>query len=167
MRGSSQAWIKMLRKRVSALQRKLSLSSEKPLRTQLFQARLVAGRRDGYIWPARVIFSHVQMTCQLLLNYTRHLDQSAQCQCWLILFIVALMTVPVDTDDHKSTQRGIMKGIGKGGCRDREARARVGWLSGCLTLPQRCKFQPLIIRYTENKWWKSLLFSRQWKRLRA
>lgn len=28
----------------------------------------------------RVIFSHVQMTRQLLLNYMRHLDQSAQCQ---------------------------------------------------------------------------------------
>lgn len=32
------------------------------------------------IWPASVIFPHVQMTRQLLLNYMRHLDQSAQCQ---------------------------------------------------------------------------------------
>lgn len=32
------------------------------------------------IWLARVIFPHVQMTRQLLPNYMRHLDQSAQCQ---------------------------------------------------------------------------------------
>jgi len=38
------------------------------------KAPLVAGRHEAYIWLTHVVYSHVQMTCQLLLNYTRHLD---------------------------------------------------------------------------------------------
>lgn len=64
--------------RVSAVQRKLSL--KKAFEDTVVQALLVAGRHNEYIWLVHVIFPHVQMTCQLLLNYTRHLDQSAQCQ---------------------------------------------------------------------------------------
>lgn len=67
--------------RMSAAQRKLSLRGKKDFQGAVVQAApLVAGRRSGYIWLAHVIHPHVQMTCQLLLNYTRHLDQSAQRQ---------------------------------------------------------------------------------------
>lgn len=65
---------------VSAVQRKLSLWEKKGFEDTVVEALLVAGRHNEYIWLAHVIFPHVQMTCQLLLNYTRHLDQSAQCQ---------------------------------------------------------------------------------------
>lgn len=60
---------------VSALQRELSLN-------KAFEDTvvLVAGRHSRCIWLVHVIFPHVQMTCQLPLNYVRHLDQSAQRQ---------------------------------------------------------------------------------------
>ena len=125
---------------VSAVQRKLSLWKT------AFQdtVALVAGRRSDCIWLVHVIFPHVQMTCQLPLNYMRHLDQSAQCQRWLILFIVAAMTVPVETEHHKKHRarhygRDLEKAAG-----DRIARARVD-----------SRFLQLMIRYaTKNKWWK-------------
>lgn len=62
--------------RVSAVQGKLSLREEEKeaFEDAVVKALLDAGRRDEYIWLPHVIFSHVQMTCQLLLNYTRHLD---------------------------------------------------------------------------------------------
>lgn len=67
--------------KVSAVERKLSLSlCKKAFEDTVVQALVVAGAANEYIWLAHVIFPHVQMTCQLLLNYTRHLDQSAQCQ---------------------------------------------------------------------------------------
>lgn len=126
--------------RVSAVQRKLSLWKT------AFQdtVALVAGRRSDCIWLVHVIFPHVQMTCQLPLNYMRHLDQSAQCQRWLILFIVAAMTVPVETEHHKKHRarhygRDLEKAAG-----DRIARARVD-----------SRFLQLMIRYAaKNKWWK-------------
>lgn len=67
------------------------------------------GRAGKRIWLARVVFPRVQMTRQLLLNYTRHLDQSAQCQLWLILFIVVAMAVPADTErpPQKRTTGGL------------------------------------------------------------
>lgn len=46
------------------------------------------------------------MTCQLLLNYVHHLDQSARCQRRLILFIVAATTVPADTERHRARDCG-------------------------------------------------------------
>lgn len=89
---------------------------------------LVAGRHSGCIWLVHVIFPHVQMTCQLLLNYMRHLDQSAQCQRWLILFIVAVMTVPVDSERHKTHNKGLWEGLGEG-CRGQDGQGK-GWRIG-------------------------------------
>lgn len=65
--------------RVSAVQRKLSLQKKQK---KAFEDTvvLVASRHSDCIWLVHVIFPHVQMTCQLLLNYMRHLDQRAQCQ---------------------------------------------------------------------------------------
>lgn len=65
---------------VSAVLGKLSLF-KKAFEDTIVGAALVAGAAQrAFICLSHVIFLHVQMTCQLLLNYTRHLDQSGQCQ---------------------------------------------------------------------------------------
>lgn len=133
--------IKTLRKRECQRCRGSYRSEKRPWRTR---SLWFAGRRGDCIWLVHVIFPHVQMTCQLPLNYMRHLDQSAQCQRWLILFIVAAMTVPVETERHKKTQsKALWEGLGEG-CRGRDSQGRVdSW------------FLQLMIRYaTKNKRWK-------------
>ncbi len=159
------AWIKTLRKRECQQCKGSYLSEKKPLRTQLFKHRLFAGRHGEYIWLVHVIFPHVQMTCQLLLNYTRHLDQSAQCQRWLILFIVAVMTVLVDTERHTTHNKGLWEGLGEG-CRDRTARARVDWLNDCLSVHLALDFyrwRSDIIKISDG----NHFISRKWKWLEA
>lgn len=125
-------WIEALRKR-KCQQCKGSYLSAKSLWGHSCSSAACWGAENEYIWLAHVIFPHVQMTCQLLLNYTSHLDQSAQCQRWLILFIVAVMTVPVDTEHHKTHNKGLLGGLGEG-WRYGIARPRVDWLNDCLTV---------------------------------
>lgn len=54
----------------------------------------------------------------------RHLDQSVQRQSWLILFIVAALTVPVDTERHEKHNRGLLEGNLQG----RGRWAKGGWI---------------------------------------
>lgn len=126
--------IKTSRKRECQRCRGSYRSEKLPWRTR---SLWFAGRRGDCIWLVHVIFPHVQMTCQLPLNYMRHLDQSAQCQRWLILFIVAAMTVPVETERHKKTQsKALWEGLGEG-CRGRDSQGKMtvdfcNWWSGML-----------------------------------
>lgn len=153
--------------RVSAVQRKLSLEKNKK---KAFEDTvvLVASRHSDCIWLVHVIFPHVQMTCQLLLNYMRHLDQRAQCQHWLILFIVAVMTVPVDTEraPQNTTTRDYRMDFEKA-AGDRIGRARVDWLNDCPDSSSCSWFPPLMIGYCEKEmWWETILFPESGNSLR-
>lgn len=124
--------IKTSRKRECQRCRGSYRSEKLPWRTR---SLWFAGRRGDCIWLVHVIFPHVQMTCQLPLNYMRHLDRSAQCQRWLILFIVAAMTVPVETERHKKHRarhygRDLEKAAGDGIAREGLTADFCNWWSG-------------------------------------
>lgn len=150
-------WIKMLRKWKcqqcwgSCLFKKKK--KRMPLRTRLLeQGSFQGAARCACVCFAHVIFLHVQMTCQLLLNYTRHLDQSGQCQRWLILFIVAAMKVPVDARHHKNKKKSHAARDYEGEPENAAETGRPDWM----TSSRFARFHPQMIRYHENRFWKSV-----------